>query len=189
MYWAKTWKMWLLASLRILWQFESSGFCHYSLDFHYNAKELKGFDWVFEHFKLDDVNDKCWDFKDSSSWAITYRCDFLSTLIPRNLRAHDLWNSIIWRIAFYSKPSKSAVFKLWKWHFLSNARNWQTEFMKKWLNFVNIRVGLIWSTLSYQFWSRTSERTMSENSKNVFGISVPIIQTRHGPLKATASTL
>ena len=33
------------------------------------------------------------------------------------------------------------------------------------------RVGLIWSTLKYQFWSRTSERTMSEDSKNVFEIS------------------
>ena len=30
---------------------------------------------------------------------------------------------------------------------------------------------------------------MSEDSKNVFEISVAIIQTRHGPLKATASTL
>ena len=54
---------------------------------------------------------------------------------------------------------------------------------------MSIRVGLIWSTLRYQFWSGTSERTMSEDSKNVFGISVAIIQTRHGPLKATASTL
>ena len=30
---------------------------------------------------------------------------------------------------------------------------------------------------------------MSEDSKNVFEISVAIIQTRHGPLKATASTV
>ena len=52
-----------------------------------------------------------------------------------------------------------------------------------------IRVGLIWSTLRYQFWSGTSERTISEDSKNVFEISVAIIQTHHGPLKATASTL
>ena len=51
------------------------------------------------------------------------------------------------------------------------------------------RVGLIWSTLRYQFGSGTSERTMSGDSKNVFGISVAIIQTRHGPLKATASTV
>ena len=52
-----------------------------------------------------------------------------------------------------------------------------------------IRVGLIWSTFRYQFGSETSERTMSEDSKNAFGISVAIIQTGHGPLKATASTL
>ena len=54
---------------------------------------------------------------------------------------------------------------------------------------INIRVGLIWSTLRYQFGSGTIERTMSEDSKNVIEISVAIIQTRHGPLKATASTL
>ena len=54
---------------------------------------------------------------------------------------------------------------------------------------MNNRVGLIWSILRYQFWLGTSERTMSKDSKNVFEISVAIIQTRHGPLKATASTL
>ena len=45
------------------------------------------------------------------------------------------------------------------------------------------RVGLIWSTLRYRFWSGTSEKTMSGDSKNVIGISLPIIQTRHRPFQ------
>ena len=36
------------------------------------------------------------------------------------------------------------------------------------LTCISVRVGLIWSTLRYQFGSGTSERTMSEDSKNVF---------------------
>ena len=42
------------------------------------------------------------------------------------------------------------------------------------------REGSLWKPL---------ERTMYEDSKNVFGISVAIIQTWHGPHKATASRL
>ena len=48
---------------------------------------------------------------------------------------------------------------------------------------MDIRVGLIWSTLRYQSWSGTSEKTMSGDSKNVIGISLPIIQTRHRPFQ------
>ena len=77
------------------------------------------------------------------------------------------------------------------WKYFSNLSGeiflWNSE--KNWTGLPRARVGLIWSTLRYQFWSGTSERTMSEDSKNVFEISVAIIQTRHGPLKATASTV
>ena len=41
----------------------------------------------------------------------------------------------------------------------------------------------------YQFWSLSSERMMSKDSKNGFGFSVAAIQTHSEPLKVVASTV
>ena len=51
------------------------------------------------------------------------------------------------------------------------------------------RVGLISSIFRYQWGSFTSDKTMSEDSKNTFGSSVGVIQTRCKPLKVAASTV
>ena len=52
-----------------------------------------------------------------------------------------------------------------------------------------IRVGLISSIFRYHWGSFTSDKTMSEDSKNTFGSFVGAIQTRCQPLKVAASTV
>ena len=49
-------------------------------------------------------------------------------------------------------------------------------------------MGLISSIFRYQWGSFTSDKTISEDSKNTFGSSVGVIQTRCKPLKVAAST-
>ena len=52
---------------------------------------------------------------------------------------------------------------------------------------LDIRVGLISSIFRYQWGSFTSDKTMSEDSKNTFGSSVSAIETRCKPRKVAAS--
>ena len=51
------------------------------------------------------------------------------------------------------------------------------------------RVRLILDFLRYRFWSSISERTVSEDSKFIFVISISDLETHCKPLKDFASTV